>query len=353
MQMQNFKSLTFRQRGWALPEAVVFEEMIREICRLDECHRIPVSVPSDAEGYFDRECPSGECLFQFKVHLYDWHNVVRDEEVFCPFCGHTAASDKWCTREQSEYLKSVVMSHVKQRLGRAMKRDADRWNRQQSRDSFFSITMEVGNRPQHVSLPLAAAKPMRLKIKCTECACRYAVVGAAFFCPACGNNGAELVFCQSLNGVRGALSVLAEVHASVADRDIAETMVRLITENGFQNAVTAFQRYAEALYAKLPGSSTARRNVFQNLTEGSNLWYAATGKQYSDYLDPDDLTFLQRAFQRRHLLAHTQGIVDQDYVSRTGDPDYRLGQRVVIRASAVLECVDLIEKLASGLAREV
>lgn len=327
--------------------------MTREIQRLGDVQQIPVSVPSDAEGYFDRECPSDECLFQFKVYSYDWHNIVRDEEVFCPFCGHTAASDKWCTQEQSKYLKSVVMSHIKQRLGSAMKRDADRWNRQQSRDSFFSITMKVNNRPQHVSLPPAAAKPMQLKIKCTECACRYAVIGAAFFCPACGNNDAELVFDQSLDGIRGSLRFLAKVHAAVADRDTAETMVRLITENGLQNAVTAFQRYAEALYAKLPNSSTARRNVFQNLVKGSNLWYAATGKQYRDYLDPDELTVLQRAFQKRHLLAHTQGFVDQDYIFRTGDPDYRPRQRVVIREAAVLECVELIEKLASGLAREV
>ena len=331
----------------------MFEEMTREIQRLGGGQQIPVSVPTDAEGYFDRECPSGECLFQFKIHEEDWLNIVRDEEVFCPFCGHNAASDQWFTQEQLKYVENAVMSHIHQRVGRAMERDAGRWNQQQSRDSFFSITMKVDNRPQHVSLPPAAAKPMQLKITCTECACRYAVIGAAFFCPACGHNAAELVFGQSLNGVRGALSVLAEVHAAVADRDTAETMVRLIIENGLQNAVTAFQRYVEALYARLPNSPAVRRNVFQNLTEGSNLWYATTGKQYSDYLGPDDLTALQRAFQRRHLLAHTQGIVDQDYISRTSDPDYRLGQRVVVRASAVLECVDLIEKLASGLAREV
>ena len=330
----------------------MFEEMIREIRRLGGGQQIPVSVPSDAEGYFDRECPSGECLFQFKVHEEDWLNIVRDEEFFCPFCRHNAPSDQWLTQEQLKCVENAVVSHIHQRVGRAMERDANRWNRQQPQDSFFTITMKVDNRPQHVSLPPAAAKPMQLKIKCTECACRYAVIGAAFFCPACGNNAAELVFGESLNGVRGALSVLAEVHAAVADRDTAETLVRLITENGLQNAVTAFQRYAEAIYAKLPDLPKARRNVFQNLAEGSNLWYAATGKQYSDYLDPDDLTVLKSAFQRRHLLAHTEGIVDQDYISRTDDSDYQPGQRIVIHASFVQKCVDLIEKLASGLAKE-
>ena len=334
-------------------EAVVFEETICEIRRLGGRQQISVSIPYDAEGYFDRECPSGECSFQFKVHGEDWRNKVRDGKAFCPFCGHTAASDKWRTQEQLKHVKKAAMSHINQRLGRAIKRDADRWNRQQPRDSFLRITMKVDNRPRHVSLPPAAAEPMQLKIVCSECACRYAVIGAAFFCPACGSNVAELVFGLSLNGIRKALDGLAEVRAALADRDTAETTVRFIIENGLQNAVTAFQRYAEVLYVKLPDPPTAHRNAFQSLTNGSDLWHAAIDKLYSDYLDPDDLTILTRAFQKRHLLAHTQGIVDQDYISRSGDSAYRPGQRVVIRISDVRKCVDLIEKLASGLARDI
>ena len=331
----------------------MFEEMIREFRRLRDSQQIPVSVPSDAEGYFDRECPSGECLFQFKIYVDSWRRIARDNEIFCPFCGHTDVSDQWLTQAQFEYLKKTVVHQIIQRLGRAIKRDVDRMNQRQSRDSLFTITMKVDNRIRHLPLPPAAAEPMQLKITCTKCACRYAVIGAAFFCPVCGNNDAELVFEQSLNGIRNVLNAREAVRVAIADQDTAETTVRLITENGLQNAVTAFQRYVEAIYAKLPNSSTARRNVFQNLTDGSNLWYDATGKQYSDYLDPDDLTVLKRAFQRRHLLAHTEGIVDQDYISRTDDPDYRPGQRIVIHASFVQECVDLIEKLASGLVREV
>ena len=330
----------------------MFEETVREIRRLGGGQQIPLSIASDADGYFDRECPSGECLFRFKVHIDDWCKKVRDEEVFCPFCGHTAASDKWNTQEQHKYARNAVISHIKQSLSSALEQDAAQWNRRQPRDSVLSITMKVRNRPHHVSLPPAAAEPMQLKISCTECACRYAVTGAAFFCPACGNNDAGSVFDRSLNGIRKVLDALEAVRTAVADRDTAETTVRLLTENGLQNAVTAFQRYAEVLYAKLPNPPPARRNAFQNLTDGSDLWHSATGKRYGDYLDPADLTVLKRAFQKRHLLAHTQGIVDQAYISRSGDSTYRLGQRVVIRASAVWECVDLIEKLASGMARE-
>ena len=64
----------------------------------------------------------------------------------------------------------------------------------------------------------------------------------------------------------------------------------------------------------------------QNLAEGSNLWCAAFGRHYSTHLDATELAAMTRAFQQRHLLAHTQDLVDQDYIARSGDTAYRPGQ---------------------------
>ena len=104
--------------------------------------------------------------------------------------------------------------------------------------------------PRHHFLPPAAAEPMRLRIECPACSCRYAAIGAAFFCPACGHNAADLMFTQSIAGIRGALDALPSVRAAIPDRDTAETTHRLIVESSLQHLVAAFQRYAEALYAR-------------------------------------------------------------------------------------------------------
>ena len=314
--------------------------------------KISVPLPSDSEGYFDRECPSPECLCQFKVHEDDWRDKVRDEEVFCAFCGHAASSDEWSTQEQITHARAAAVAEIRGRIGNAMRRDAKRWNSRQRADSFFRITLSVKNGPQHHFLPPAAAEPMRLRIECPACSCRYAAIGAAFFCPACGHNAADLMFTQSVAGIRGALDVLPNVRAAIQDRDTAETTHRLIVENGLQNLVAAFQRYAEALYARFSSAPPARRNAFQNLTEGTGLWHAATSKQYSDYISSAELATLARCFQQRHLFAHTQGLVDADYIARAGDTAYRIGQRIVIRETAVRECLALTEKLAAGMAHD-
>jgi hypothetical protein len=162
--------------------------------------------------------------------------------------------------------------------------------------------------------------------------------------PQCGRTGFHAV--AQVRGIRNALDALGAVRIAIADRDTAETTTRLIIENGLQNAVTAFQRYAEALYARHPSAAAARGNAFQNLAESSGLWCAAFGKHYTTHLDGGELA-------QRHLLAHTQGLVDQDYIVRSGDTGYRPGQRVVVRQAAVCDCLDLIEKMAAGMAADV
>ena len=329
----------------------MFDELIRELERLNGTHTVSVPIHADAEGYFDKECPAQECQSGFKVLEEDWRDKVRDEEMFCPFCRHAAPADKWYTTEQVEATTKVAVAKIEGRINTAMKRDADRWNRQQPANSFLKITMKVDSRPGHVFLPPMAADPMRLKITCPACACRYAVIGAAFFCPACGHNAADLMFIQSLGAIRNTLDAIPGLRAAIPDRDVAETTIRLIIENGLQNAVTAFQRYAEALYAAcFPSLPTPRRNAFQNLAEGSTLWHLASGKQYSDYMTTAELNTLTRYFQQRHLLAHRQGLVDADYITRSGDTSYREGQRLVVREASVRECLTLVERLARGIA---
>ena len=103
----------------------------------------------------------------------------------------------------------------------------------------------------------------------------------------------------------------------------------------------------------VPPRRRPARNAFQNLSEGSELWRLAFGKEYSDHLGSGGLGVLTRIFQQRHLLAHRQGLVDEDYIKRSGDTSYRIGQRLVVREAAVREGLALVGKLAAGIADDV
>ncbi|MEE5079121.1 hypothetical protein V2K58_06265 [Pseudomonas alliivorans] len=62
---------------------------------------------------------------------------------------------------------------------------------------------------------------------------------------------------------------------------------------------------------------------------------------------------LATSFQQRHLLAHTQGVVDDDdYIRKTVDTRYKSGQRLVIKREAVAEALGLLEQLTHGIRQD-
>ena len=84
--------------------------------------------------------------------------------------------------------------------------------------------------------------------------------------------------------------------------------------------VGAFEHLAKALYEKLPSSGKLPRpNIFQNIVDGSDLWRKATGKGYRDFLSTAEIDDITRLFQQRHVLTHCQGIVDHQYIAKSGD----------------------------------
>lgn len=173
----------------------MFDELSRILRQLDG-QKITVTpdIAVDEDGYIDRECPHDDCMFEFKVHDQDWREIVRDEEVFCPFCGHSADAQKWWTTEQIEKIQEQAFAQVKGTINQAMRRDAEAFNRRQRKGSFITMKMKVERGFRDVVLPASAAEPMRLKLTCEECSCRFAVIGSAFFCPSCGHNSADKVF---------------------------------------------------------------------------------------------------------------------------------------------------------------
>jgi hypothetical protein len=135
------------------------------------------------------------------------------------------------------------------------------------------------------------------------------------------------------------------------DRDDAEVSIRLLREKGINDAVMAFQRLAERLYARIPGVTPPRRNIFQRLEDGDRLRQSVGQQPYSTYLTPPELAKLMVYFQQRHLLSHCEGIVDADYLAKSGDTTYQISQHLLITQAAVLELAELVEKLGNGLIR--
>jgi hypothetical protein len=119
-----------------------------------------------------------------------------------------------------------------------------------------------------------------------------------------------------------------------------------LIESALSDGVTAYQRLAEKLYAKIPAASKAPFIAFQRLDDGSVLWKQACDRGYEDWLDKNELDDLKILFQKRHVLVHNEGIVDYKYIKRSGDSTYKIGQRIVVTGLDIRRLVGLIGKLA-------
>lgn len=334
----------------------MFDGIMREIRKLSQPRQISIDLPLDEKGYFDRVCPSGSCGGPFKVLFDDWGDKVSDEVVYCPFCRHEAPSDEWHTDDQQRYIESAARAEMGRLLNDALRRGVQQSRPMRSRGGLIDISMSLSYKPGSIPpvVPAKARAELQQDFTCEVCGCRYASLGASFFCPACGHNSAESSFDTTLKTVRTAVQSSETVRAVIEQEhnaDVAHDAVRQILEDQFPRLVGAFERLNEALFAKLPnaGQVTKRGSVFQRVDDASALWRQSAGKGFGDFLSAGELQRLKVLVQRRHVFSHQQGIVDQAYIDRSGDRTYSVGQRLVVRGADVLELVELLAKLTAGL----
>lgn len=63
------------------------------------------------------------------------------------------------------------------------------------------------------------------------------------------------------------------------------------------------------------------------------------------------MNYLKVMFQRRHILEHNNGMIDQKYIDNSNDSSYSLGQRVVVKEADAYALLDILMKLGDELVK--
>ncbi len=312
---------------------------------------IPITIHSDEKGYFDRECPNENCLYTFKINMQDWKEKVSDDEVHCPMCGHIDTADKWWTQEQLESMQEIAASYAMSMITKELDKAFGKLARSTRNNKFLKITYKPSRKITFQNNPIGQSEEWETDITCEKCGTRYSVIGSAYFCPCCGHNSAVSAFNESTDSIEKMLKSLPEMKQLLTEsygRDKAETMCRGLLESSLGDIVSSFQKFASCHYDKLTGE-ISRVNDFQIVEKGSQLFKDATGKGYEEWLSDKELHDMNMFFQRRHLIEHNNGMVDQKYVDKSGDNSYVIGQRLVVKESDAYALLAIIKKLAIGL----
>lgn len=327
----------------------MFDDLIKKIEEMDG-KSISIPLETDPKGYLDKQCPSENCKFLFKVNAEDWGNLFRDEAVWCPLCKHEAPADQWFTIKQLEHAKEEAFKIFQGEINKALRTGANKFNRKQPKNSFLSVSVKVkGGHERSYSIPAKATEEMQLEIKCERCSSRFAVIGSAFFCPACGHNSVTNTFSDSLRKIKAKKDNLDSVREALSEttsKDEIELVCRSLLETCISDGVTAFQKYCEGLYVDY---ADVPFNAFQNLERGSQLWLDVINKDYNHWLSNSELANLKILFNKRHILLHNEGIVDSRYIENSGDTSYVEGQRIIIKDKDIVDLVEYLTKLGAGL----
>ncbi len=300
-----------------------------------------ISLPSDEEGFIGRECPVAECEGYFKLQPGTGLKGAN-LPCHCPYCGHEAGSDKFFTKAQVEYAQSVVMREVTGALLKDLK--SLEFNHRPRIAFGIGISMKVTGHPT----PVRRYRESKLEteVVCDRCTLRYSIYGVFGFCPDCAIHNSLQILNKNFELVQKLLAVAEAQEAQVAQR---------LIENALEDCVSAFDGFGrETCRVFAPKAATPEKAVetrFQNIAAARDRMREQFSIDIAATVSPADWKHALRAFQKRHLLAHKMGVVDEDYLSATGESTSLLGRKVSIAAPEVRELVAQLQCLGAGLFR--
>lgn len=306
---------------------------MKNLMRQGNTFSIPIK--PDKDGYVGRECPECESYFKIKPST---GLKGKNLPCHCPYCGHVDIHNQFWTKEQIEYAKSVAINQITGKFLRELKKFEHRPDPQ----AFLSIGIKVEGRPH----PIAYYREQKLEqeLVCESCTREYSIFGVFGCCPDCGVHNSWQILDANLQVVEKMVRLSEE-----SDADVAEKLI----ENALEDAISAFDGFgreivkSRALHAQNP--KKAEKISFQNIVNAKEMVLQLYSIDISNAINSREWTLTIVAFQKRHLLAHTMGVADEEYVQKTNQPKSLIGRKVNIEVSEVMALLRNIRAIGKYL----
>jgi hypothetical protein len=293
-------------------------------------NRVNVPVKTDQDGYVGRECPVESCQGYFKITFGT--GLKGPAPCHCPYCGHTGDQNTFWTQEQLEYAKSVALRRVTD----AIHRDLKSMEFDYKPRGGFGIGISLKVTPERpYPIRYYREKKLETHVICDNCTLRYAIYGVFGWCPDCGVHNSRQILEKNLKLAEKELVLSDSVEGEMAEYLIGDALENVVSAfDGFGRAISLQQGH-EIHFQSLGG---ARRNVQDRFSF-----------DFADAISQQEWDFICRMFQRRHLLSHKMGVIDEEYLQKVNDPGATAGHKVVVSRKEVEVSVVLVRKMGDRL----
>jgi len=306
-------------------------------------NQISVSLPTDEKGMLSRECPDCKSIFKIKPGT-----GLKGENLscYCPYCGWKAEPSDFHTREQIEYAKSVALNQ----LTHALQRDLKEWGKELERNTRNSlIKLKVDFKGDLRPIRYYQEKQLESYITCEVCSLEYAIYGVFAFCPDCGTHNSI----QILNKNMELITKEINFANMVDDKELSEHLI----EDALENTVSAFDGFGRATCSAYSSKSIdeneAKNISFQNIQNARKRAYKLFRVDIASVINEKDWELVVHCFQKRHLLAHTMGVIDDEYITKSKDPSAIRGRKISIEQDEIYKLMQLLLKIGNNFSERL
>ncbi|MET7714463.1 hypothetical protein [Streptomyces sp. NPDC005407] len=319
--------------------------------RQGDSFEVRVSVPTDEDGFFGRQCP--ECSMGFRIDGDDYEALPHALTLWCVYCGHhDDHSDFFMTTQQRERVMRAAsdlgMQMVSQGLGDVFRRLS------QGNAHRSGVSFSYDGKPYYPR-PLPGINEERLaRIRtCPECQVHYAVFGEHRYCPVCGQLPAISVALDALQADTARLDALESLPRDAKDVLREQGVFTRSWVDTIENVVGVVEALGSALFrAAVPDADDRLRgkgNVFQRLDDMAGLFVAAGYDDLRTVLGPQTWQRLTATWATRHVFTHNDGVVDRRYLTKVPASSARAGQRLVVTEADCRRAIDDATALCRAL----
>jgi uncharacterized Zn finger protein (UPF0148 family) len=285
---------------------------------------LTVFIQSDLQGMWGRRCPS--CGSYFRTdHILG--------PTYCPYCSVVNDDMTFVTDAQKRYAKAFVDAALTAFHGTE------------------NVSIDLTNVTDATLEWQYSEEQQQFHFKCVDQSC-YAetdILGEYGWCPRCGRSNARRVIETRLKANE---EKLERTDREVTDRHLRGAEWELINNVAF----STFEPLGNHLRTRLMlfPATAKRRNDLANLSFQRIVSSVDALERWFDIdvlgdMEESERRFVNLMMQRRHIVTHNAGRVDQDYLDRSGDSSCRLNQRIRIRSAEAKRLLPLVRKMCANL----
>ncbi|WCT79073.1 hypothetical protein [Novosphingobium humi] len=187
------------------------------------------------------------------------------------------------------------------------------------------VKMEVKSSVGPPPKPHFRRSDLMRELICDHCGRDYGVYAIGLFCPDCGAPNLRLHFLRETQLVIDQIEIAEQL-----DAEQEELAYRLLG-NAHEDVLTAFEATLKAVYLygidQLGKDRPRVGNDFQNVDKATKRFAEIVVEPFAT-LTPAAMDVLKINIQKRHVIGHNLGVIDDKFVPF--DPDAKVGETVAI-----------------------